>query len=487
MSGCANAGQALSRSLKLYTSRTTCTLPFLYQTPTLRRYYSALQDLASENAPSPVRNVRIRKSKIPRESTSTTAPVTKKPESEDFVPFETPGATESAVVQDTIQGETLTGTERNAFAQLEALATSPQRPIIRKVQPVLSLDDVLNEAISAIEVMEQETTQPHDQNSTTTKTKSRGGALDLITAPDTAVSNPQKQDKKDWIPLTREDQRALTALQYSDTTDPMHWSVRRAKGQKEPEPLGSQTSTWKDLVRQNKRVLAALHHAPTDTQLWKILEKNVFHDIGLLHLDSPAPASATISPGRRSELMRIFPFYLTTAASILRTSFPTSNLVLSILPRTKQLGPSAYALATTPDLYNQLLAFHFEKFSDVAACNELLQEMEDNVIEPAPSTLQVLDYMLHFRNECVHGEKLGQAVKSLFTTEKYRREFGVLERWRGKVEQGLVEQQSRRQRREQKREMMEAGEDGEVDDAPRLSHRPLKNLLAKGQRPMIAS
>ncbi|CAD0083445.1 unnamed protein product, partial [Aureobasidium vineae] len=506
MSGCANAGQALSRGLKSYTSKAAYTLPFLYQTPTLRRYYSALQDLANENAPRPVQNIRLRKSRIAREPTSTTAPSTKKPEYEDFVPFETPGATESAVVQDTVQGESLTGTERNAFAQLEALANAPKRPVARKREPVLSLDDVLNEAITAIGVMEQEQIQRREQNPTPTKKRSRGGAqaakaaavqknprkseddnLSLTTASDTAVSSPKEQKKTDWIPLTREDKRALIALQHSDVTDPMHWSVKRAKDQKEPEPApqGSKESIFRELARDNKRLLTALHLAPTDTELWDILEKT--------SSAKSASCTSTALPLPLQQFPRT-PQLPNATASVLRTYFPTSNLILAILPRIKQLGPSAYALAATADLYNQLLAFHFRKFSDVGTCNELLQEMEDNVIEPAPSTLKVLDYILNYRNECVNNEKLGQAVKSLFTTEKYRREFAVMERWRAKVEQSLAEQQSRRQRREQRKEMMEAEE---VDDEPpRMSHRPLrkehsyrplKNLLGKEERPMITS
>ncbi|CAD0107833.1 unnamed protein product [Aureobasidium uvarum] len=407
MSGCANAGQALSRGLKLYTSKSAYTLPFLYQTPTLRRYYSALQDLANENAPTPVRNIRLRKSKIPREPTPTTAPSPKTPEYEDFVPFETSRATESAVVQQTVQGESLTGTERNAFAQLEALANAPKRPVARKRESVLSLDDVLNEAISAIEVMEHEQIQRREQNPTSTKKRSRGGSqaanataarrtpgksendsLGLTTAPDTAVSRPKEQKKTDWIPITREDKRALFALRHSDVTDPMHWSVKRVANKKEPAPepapQGSNTSIFRELAENNKRLLTAIHVASTDTELWEILETNFFREIGLLHLDSPAPTSATISSERRSFLMQVFPFHLIKAASVLRTFFPTSNLILAILPRIKQLGPSAYALAATADLYNQLFAFHFRKFSDVGTCNELLQEMEDNIIEPAP-------------------------------------------------------------------------------------------------------
>ena len=117
------------------------------------------------------------------------------------------------------------------------------------------------------------------------------------------------------------------------------------------------------------------------------------------------------------------------------------------------MGESAYALATSSDLYNQLLAFQFRKFADVDACNDLLQEMDDNVVEPSPSTLRVLDYILQFRQNSIENNTLGSNVKSLFTTEKYRREFAILEKWRNGVEQSLAEQQSRLQRKAESEEM----------------------------------
>ncbi|KAG9719081.1 hypothetical protein KCU73_g14902, partial [Aureobasidium melanogenum] len=173
--------------------------------------------------------------------------------------------------------------------------------------------------------------------------------------------------------------------------------------------------------------------------------------------------------------MQVFPLRLVTAASILRRRFPTSNLILAILPRIKQLGPSAYALATTADLYNQLLAFYFRKFADIDTCNELLQEMEDNVIEPSSSTLKVLDYILQYRSDCIKKNKLGPSVKSLFTTEKYRRDFATMEKWRVKVEQSLAEQESRVQRKLQEREMRSKEELEELE-LPGLSRRPIREL-----------
>jgi hypothetical protein len=418
MSGCANAGQALSRGLKLYTSRTSYTLPFLYQTPTLRRYYSALQDLAKENAPKTDSNLRLRKPA--REPTSTTPRSETKPEYEDYVPFETPAVAESAVVQTTIQGESLTGTERNAFAKLETLANAPKRPApgsrrIPHQSSFESLDDVLNEAITAIEASgPKEVSEPKPFQA--------------------YIMNKPKRTEYDTLSLAPA-----------------------------PQPERG-PSEYRELGSEDKRTLAALNNAKTDTMVWRILEARLFSPIADLHLDSPAPASASISPARRRFILQIFPVRLVSAASLLRNHFPNSNLIRAILPRVKQLGESAYALATSPDLYNQLLAFEFRKFADVDACNDLLREMDDNVVEPSPYTLRVLDYILQFRQDAVEKNKLGTNVKSVFTTEKYRRDFAVMERWRVKVEHSLAVQQSRLQRKATNDEMrIKEDQDDEQD------------------------
>ncbi|CAD0095539.1 unnamed protein product [Aureobasidium mustum] len=457
MSGCANAGQALGRGLKLYTSRSTYTLPFLYQTPTLRRYYSALQDLAKENASKTNPKTTIRKPA--REPTSTTAHTTTKSDYQDFVPFETLETAEPPVAQDTVQGESLTGTERHAFAQLEALANAPKRPATKtrkfpQRDAFINLDDVLNEAITNIEASEQQQRDFEHRSRALTKERStilskrrdRGGAA--------AAKTAAKQKK---LGKTEQDAQSLTTAPQIETE-----SVD-TKEQEETE--------YQKFNREDRRTLATLHAVPTDTKIWSILEERLFSQIALLHLDSPVPASTTISPKRRQFLMQTFPLRLVTAASILRRYFPTSNLILAILPRVKQLGPSAYALATTSDLYNQLLAFYFRKFGAVDTCNELLQEMENNIIEPSASTLKVLDYILQYREDCIENSKLGPSVKSLFTTEKFRRDFATMEKWRAKVEQSLAEQESRAQRKLQEREQRSE----EMDELSDLSG-PLRRV-----------
>ncbi|KAI5269756.1 hypothetical protein E4T47_06856 [Aureobasidium subglaciale] len=379
MSGCANAGQALSRGLKLYSTRTTLSLPFLYQTPTLCRYYSALQDLAKENAAKA--EPTIPPKRPDREPTSTTAH-RPKPEHQEYVPFEPSPVHEQTESHYVVEGDTLTGTERNAFAQLEALGGAPiVRPTVKKSSfaedQYASLDDILNQALLAVEA----------------KDANRRAK----TSPTTTEDIPKPPTEKPALSVER-----ISTVQ-------------------------------------------AIHRAQTDTALWSVLETKVFSPIAALALDSttPTPEGLAMSLERRRFHMRQFPKSLVLAASYLRTSFPTSNMLLSLLPRIKQLGPSAHSLAATPDLYNQLLAYHYKKYFDLDTCCDLLQEMEDEVIEWNDTTLFVLNHMLDQRMEGFRNVPRPTPTKWLFKTEFYKKGWFGLAAWRDKVEKELLAQKRR--------------------------------------------
>ncbi|KAI5199962.1 hypothetical protein E4T39_05969 [Aureobasidium subglaciale] len=407
MSGCANAGQALSRGLKLYTARTSLPLPFLYQTPTLRRYYSALQELAKENAAKAEPSNQPKRPD--REPTSTSAH-RPKPEYQDYVPFETSLVAEPTESQYIVEGETLTGTERNAFAQLEALGDAPiVRPAAKETRSIAeqyaSLDDILNEALVVVEARDARD-EARQQKASTEKVKK---------------------------------QRAKTSPSKSANADPP------GVAEKTPKPASEKAA----LSAERVRTVQAIHRAQTDTALWSVLETKVFSPIAALTLDSTTPTTPTglaMSLERRRFYMRQFPKFLVLAASYLRTAFPTSNMLLSLLPRIKQLGPSAHSLAATPDLYNQLLAYHYKKYLDLDTCCELLQEMEDAVIEWNDTTLFILNYMLDQRREgLTRGGPGTTPTKWLFKTEWYRKGWVGLVGWRDRVEKDLLAQKRREQ------------------------------------------
>jgi len=385
--------------------------------------------LANENVSKTATRIKVRNPK--KEATPEPEPAPApartpraKPEQEEYVPFETPESAEQTVKLDPVQGETLTPKERNAFDQLEALAGVPRRPTEKKKErqrptqdAFLSLDDVLNEAISNIEsTAEAKRATEEKALAAASKTKPpRKTEYNLLNPKPAAAAAPQAN-----LPKTKEQRQ-------------------------------QQSSKLLPLQEGTERMITAMEHAPTDLALWSILETDLFTPIASLQLDGPTPnSSATttehLTPQHRRHLMRTFPKRLILAASLFRTAYPTSNLLLSILPRLRALGPSAYALGITPNLCNQVLAFHFQKHTDLDACNSLLAEMESSIIEPNATTLQILNYILSYRDQVKEG-RMGPSVQSVFQTEKFRREFKELEGWRVKVERSLEEFEIREQRK----------------------------------------
>jgi hypothetical protein len=384
--------QALHRGLKL---------PFLYQTRTLRRYYNALQDLAIENQAKATTTTSESKppppSSTPRSSHSRPVPV-----QEEFVPFENAEPQAPTVTLPILQAQSLTGSERNAFAQLESLATttttaSRSSKRRRKTDTFTSLDQVLNEAIMALakDTPTTVTNEPSDLSTTTTSI------------------------------MSRKERRAAAAQQT-------------------PGPSPLLPSNPQAPAEQEADFAHALSTASDDLALWNLLEAEIFTPIAALNLDTAATAASllptTSTPlffsHQHRSLMQDVPARLVSAASTLRRDFPSSNLILSILPRLHSLGPSAYALSATPNLYNQILAFQFAKYTDLDACNNLLTEMDQNVVEPNFTTLQVLDHILAFGQKA-QTAMLGEPLRQIWETEKFKRSFGGLERWKGVLEERL--------------------------------------------------
>lgn len=406
MAGCVNTGQALTRGLKAYRPRNTYALPFLYQTPTLRRYYSELQNLAKEHQAKTVTKDRAKTAVVPKQprkditKTSPKRPYRAAPADEEFVPFETSEEIEIEpnLASDVLEGASITDAERRVFEQLETLASSKSRPSSKepKADVFMSLDDVLNEAISKIE------------------------------------------------------QHALAQRKRQSFTT----RAEGAQGLQEATALPAATGTA-DL---SERVFQELIAARTDVELWRKLEDHLFTPIAALNLDSntySALAPSFSNPQGRRGLMAMFPRRLVTAASILRSDFSTSNLILSLLPRLRSLGPSAYALGATPKLYNQIMAFQFERYTDLDGMSELLREMEKEFIEPNTVTLQLLDYVMAFGKGVQMG-RYGMALKTVWATEKFRRSFETLGRWKVRVEAKVREQEIKMQQQARLAEEKEA-------------------------------
>lgn len=87
--------------------------------------------------------------------------------------------------------------------------------------------------------------------------------------------------------------------------------------------------------------------------------------------------------------------------------------------------------------------------------------MESSIIEPNATTLQILNYILNYKEQAKEG-KMGVPTQSVFGTEKFRRGFRELEGWRVKVESSLEEFEIREQRKAANEEARVADERKEV-------------------------
>lgn len=184
----------------------------------------------------------------------------------------------------------------------------------------------------------------------------------------------------------------------------------------EAEPI----DTYEAARRKHKiQVMAMLHKAQTDIEVWKVLEAEVFSLAHTLESHSkeenslpsrkkkrqksksrerkdtvvpsnPPAASAPPSDSQLSILQNNFGAYCLEALRLLRRNFPTSPYALQVLPAIKRLGSIAYVLGATPSLYNELIFLKWTRYTDLHGIADLLQEMCNQGVEANEVTLEIL-------------------------------------------------------------------------------------------------
>lgn len=513
MTGTLRTGQALGRSLRFHISPQYGPLLFLYQTPTLKRYFSdspspsdpaqgragkqrekptsseplAIRRVGSEDTDpnnkksyarqmhnvfdghrAPVRRVgpksfpfkdpllqreglgRNASSSFPDDDGSRPLRADQRKKGfsgsnpfrgnehgsfmseEDFVPFETsPGVKVPSPTETPSNASTMTDSERKAFARLQNLGARRTNPrsmsneskVTSSGSGFLTLDDVLNEAISNVktelqlEINEKESDFP------------RGASDDVSNAPrpELIQKSQAKGDKgasKDYNPVRRGEFLRIDRL---------------------------------------------LKRADTDIDFWNILRKEVFAPINVLKLDDDAKRTPKGNeagrwndpkPPDRETVMRNFPHLLVHASQNLYYRFPASALGLCIIPEIQNMGPSAYALGASAKLFNHTMALHFQKYTDPEFVIELLEEMERQFIEPDLETSRLLSNMTYTRKKVSRGE-YGEAVRTLWETDTLKKSLNALHDWRTKIENIIQEQELRAARQKKTSESSEHGRETE--------------------------
>lgn len=192
-----------------------------------------------------------------------------------------------------------------------------------------------------------------------------------------------------------------------------------------------------------RRIAELLKGARTDVEMWSFLQKEVLQPIAALDLDNPtnertgtaksASAKDAIESHDREVIMPNFPLVLNNAWRTLRSNFPSSGLVLAIIPTIRHMGPSVYALGASTKLYNKAIAYSFNKLNDVERVNELLEEMEKEVLEPDTVTLILLDDIMKAWGKVRQGT-FGEGARLTWETDRFKRSLMRLAKSRTQIE-----------------------------------------------------
>ncbi|PNS14361.1 hypothetical protein CAC42_6874 [Sphaceloma murrayae] len=180
---------------------------------------------------------------------------------------------------------------------------------------------------------------------------------------------------------------------------------------------------------QHRQILEKIERCQTDHDVYKVLQDEIFKPFADMHLDDSTDTMPIAIPSgsqsdqtaREHPTMRTFgdqfAIQLQTAARVLRKRFPTSGVVLTIIPQLHKFGPTAFALGSSTELYNCALEQVAIQDEDFVGTLDLLQEMEREVIDPDQETLDILSRHRQFA-KAIRKSTYGQATQVVMATDR---------------------------------------------------------------------
>ncbi|KAL8788446.1 MAG: hypothetical protein Q9213_001669 [Squamulea squamosa] len=178
------------------------------------------------------------------------------------------------------------------------------------------------------------------------------------------------------------------------------------------------------VVENNRNVMKKIDEAKTDTEIWNVLETEVFTLIiqyesqmkdleeqnkpkkrkrgSLSKVDKEVAAAnekkqslqARNKTFQQAETEAIlssnYSDYCLAAMRNLRRTYPASPYAMNLLPTVKRLGSISHVLAASVDLYNELLFLLWSQYSDLHGMADLITEMGNQGIESNETTLRIL-------------------------------------------------------------------------------------------------
>ncbi|EUC32041.1 hypothetical protein COCCADRAFT_27343 [Bipolaris zeicola 26-R-13] len=410
MSACSRTVRAVSRS-RVPPLKTL--LPFLYQTTTIQRCQSATRPIVRRTIASRSR-----------------------PDNGDDIPFVDENLPPS-IDHEPARKTTITSTERAAFEKLYKKFNTEGRQQKEK-DHVVELDQIADEYYED----DEENSKPSlDQIfDEAMKGESRLRSIRTLAQRQRAGA----QSRKDGSPTNQ------TGTELDNSRG------GRRKG------LGFDTAQLREMrLAERERVDKLIRNAPTDRELWQVLEREVFTKVRALDLDntnageSRPPAAESNSRARTKGttrprtvtkpdppspeqriLFQNYPHHLITAVVTLRSEFPSSLLPLSILPTIKSLGRSSHVLGATTTLYKHLIRTAWIQRSSFTTIDTLLTEMDNIAIEFDADILALLDAILKESNQARSGI-FGRELQLVYSMELFADEISKIVKWKRTVAERL--------------------------------------------------
>lgn len=206
--------------------------------------------------------------------------------------------------------------------------------------------------------------------------------------------------------------------------------------------------------KEKQRVEALMGWAQEDTELWDIMEREVFSlpkKLGIYQPPLPstppkpkrgrkskartaqsssesqpeASAEGQIEASSEEEILSmdvhgpLYPHYLSLGLSLLDSAFKRpSPLAFQVLPRVKDLGLQSYVLGVSTPLYSKLAQMCWNRFGDANAALDVIQEMNSLGLPPDEQVADLLTQMRDDLHACTWGAQ-GPFVMAMMESAPY--------------------------------------------------------------------
>ncbi|KAJ6780373.1 hypothetical protein PWT90_03581 [Aphanocladium album] len=200
---------------------------------------------------------------------------------------------------------------------------------------------------------------------------------------------------------------------------------------------------------ERARVDRLMDSCKTDTELWSLMEREVFslpERLGIIQdttetasrkkkkkstntkgkaaaaepAEEPAAAAAAKPDRRMMDVHgRLYPHFIYNGLKLLDTNFKRSSpYVFKILPRVKELGLPSYVLGVSTSFYSRLAFLYWTRFGDSNAALNVLQEMLSSGLYANEESMAVVESIRDHIHGCTWGAQ-GPFVMAMMESSPY--------------------------------------------------------------------